>query len=121
MILMQPSRVKQIMLQKLRYGVQHEISRAALVEKGNPSSLDVAYVADDMIATLTKEVYGIRKLTTVSKNIKIPATWKDHLRKKMGLKYKTEIIEVKINVDVRALFPEIKDAHETIAYTLNKR
>jgi hypothetical protein len=110
--------VKEIAVNRLSHAYDYNIEENVLIRHGNEAKIEVRHIVDEMVLTMTKDIYGIRKVIEVSKMINIPATWKDHLKKKMGFKYKEEKIEVKIPVDVRAYFPELKGINPTVYYTI---
>ena len=105
---MLPKEVKQVMLSRFNFTASKTIESKYLFDYGNNVQFDVKYLADEMVANLTKTVYGKKAIVSkVSKIIEVPSTWAEHLKERLGLKFKTKEIEVSFDIDVYALFPDL--------------
>lgn len=115
-----PNHVKSIMLNRLNYGTNIRRDQFDLVSKGNPLKIEVEALTDEMAVSLTKDVYGMRRISSVETTVKVPENWKESIKESLGFKFKTREIKVSVPIDICAIFPEIKGVSETITYNLKQ-
>lgn len=113
-----PRDIEGVFLKRFNFGVHDTLDVQKLVEKGNDPVVSATNYADGMLVQLSKEIYGLKSISKVQKSIKVPSTWFEHLKKAAGLKYKESSIDIDFDIDVYALFPEVKGSDPVIKVEL---
>lgn len=101
-------KIRDLILSRFSFITETQADYRYLLMKGEPIDVDVQAIADKLIVKMRKDIYGKKKIITKTIKTKIPETFIDHAKMKLGMKYKSKEIEHKITLDVYALFPEIK-------------
>jgi len=118
---MMPRDIEKVFLSRFTFKHHLNIDVNKVIFDGNSPEVNAVYLADEMLVTLAKKIYGQKIITNVVKEVMVPATWFDHLKKSAGLTYKESPIKVEIDLDVYALFPHLEDTKSVIEFKADVR